>query len=31
MSNRIRRFFTSYSSAVAPLALLVLVDLMRRW
>ena len=29
--NRIRRFYTSYSAAIAPLALLVLVDLMRRW
>jgi hypothetical protein len=31
MANRIRRFFASYSAAAAPLAMLVLVDLMRRW
>jgi hypothetical protein len=29
--DRIRRFFSSYSPAVAPLAMLVVVDLMRRW
>ena len=31
MSNRSHRFYTSYTPAVAPLALLVLVDPMRRW